>query len=478
MGAEHRYGGVALISLILMVVGANRARGQTVETDPSKVTLEQVLPGGPEAQVAYYRRLLLEFVAAKRAAGDRWRTMPFRPYVPVVKQIEAETRRLRQSLVEAGHLQDAALGDALLATVKQVDDAGCPLVATVALGHAFAAYASIADKQNGIPMDDAELELDFIRDGLRYELVATKALMDEASPLLRKPTDRERETVAGLRDRLGATREALEMARDDEWDRTGDAEVTTSLLDMEIDWDALLESLQERNVEAMITTLEPVLASFLEAAQAACRDPTKGIRLDSDVAAWRRVGATVRDAAAKLLTTVRAASTERMVPLPTFAGSEISEFELALASSARVAPLGLVLRHARMSPAYFYEHDVKHALLRAVFQEQPITSVEQFLEEEGRGSSQPSHHSRGTCSVTRPKRPSFRSTCMNSRTTRSSGAHAAECDSTGVRSWNERSPRPGSGGGTSVSRMSFNSRSTSGPTRSTLQRDPSPRVLS
>jgi hypothetical protein len=62
---------VYLLALILTLNLASGARGQPTELDPARVTHKQVLARGTAAQVAYYRTILKEFVAAKTAAGGR-----------------------------------------------------------------------------------------------------------------------------------------------------------------------------------------------------------------------------------------------------------------------------------------------------------------------------------------------------------------------------------------------------------------------
>jgi hypothetical protein len=136
----------ANLALALVLIGAVRSHAQSVETDPSKVSHQEVLKAGPEAQVDYYRKILQAFTALKGSAGDGWRTAPFAPFERVVKEMESETQRLQGKLKEAGDLEEANLGDEVLASMKAVVDAGTPIFATVALGSAFTRYAGVAPR--------------------------------------------------------------------------------------------------------------------------------------------------------------------------------------------------------------------------------------------------------------------------------------------------------------------------------------------
>jgi hypothetical protein len=327
-----------------------------------------VLAFGPEARVDFYRQILEAFVVGRRAAGDRWRTMPFAPYGPVVQQIEDETRKLEERLRAEGRVADADLGGDLHAAIACVRTAQMPYLATILLGSAFTCYAELANDAT-VPAYARATIRERRRDLVGARLRAVRFLMDDRSPLLRGPTGEERRIVDELAVQVEAARDIL-----------GELDLGDKRLDG-LDWKKLLDGLRYTHAEGLVTLMRPAIEAFLEAAGETTRDPDTG-QMHVPVDAWRRAD----EARARFVTQsplnfrhddsfengrglfamMKLAGAGGMVPFPTFA--EIGEAEIGLEFTSRIAPLGIVLRDALVDeftihPHEFYEHDNAHGLI-------------------------------------------------------------------------------------------------------------------
>jgi hypothetical protein len=242
-------------------------------TDPSVVPLEDVLKAGdPRATLSYYRRILEAFAQGRKAAaaeGRNWLLMPFAPYGPVTQQNAAKVRELTAWFKEGGHKEDAALGEDLLAALRDLQAARTPLLATVLSGLAVEYLATLQICQ-GPDLSEAYytrvrgFSSEFVsnhdvlesgRKGLRACIRAIRSAMDESSPLVRDTTENEitefHHARQSLRDATSEIEARLTSSEsEDRWSRLSNR------------WSSLLGAIDDSWAYGFLSTFEPALGSI------------------------------------------------------------------------------------------------------------------------------------------------------------------------------------------------------------------------